>query len=128
MPPFHRLLLALLLLALAGCATVGGRPRPGADSAQVGTASFYARRFHGRTTASGVRYDSAKMLAAHRTLPFGTQVRVTNLENRRSVVVTVVDRGPFRRGRIIDVSRGAAAELGFVRRGLATVRLEVVRP
>ena len=128
MPRFPRLLLVTLLFGLAGCATVGGRPGPGADSAEVGTASFYARRFHGRTTASGVRYDPAKMLAAHRTLPFGTRVRVTNLENRRSVVVTVVDRGPFRRGRIIDLSRSAARELGFMREGLAEVRLEVLEP
>lgn len=128
MPRFPRLLVVTLLFGLAGCATVGGRPRPGADSAEVGTASFYARRFHGRTTASGVRYDPARMLAAHRTLPFGTRVRVTNLENRRSVVVTVVDRGPFRRGRIIDLSRSAARELGFVREGLAEVRLEVLEP
>jgi rare lipoprotein A len=128
MPRFARPLVVLLLLGLAGCATLGGRPRPGDDSAEVGTASFYARRFHGRTTASGVRYDPAKMLAAHRTLPFGTRVRVTNLENHRSVVVTVVDRGPFKRGRVIDLSRGAARELGFVREGLATVRLEVIEP
>lgn len=128
MPRFPRLLVVTLLFCLAGCATVGGRPRPGANSAEVGTASFYARRFHGRTTASGVRYDPAQMLAAHRTLPFGTRVRVTNLENRRTVVVTVVDRGPFRRGRIIDLSRSAARELGFVREGLAEVRLEVLEP
>ena len=127
MPRFTPSLVTLLMLGLAGCATLGARSRS-SDSAEVGTASFYARKFHGRTTASGVRYDPAKMMAAHRTLPFGTRVRVTNLENHRSVVVTVVDRGPYRRGRVIDLSRGAARELGFVRDGLATVRLEVLEP
>jgi len=128
MPRYTCSLITLLLLGLAGCATVGGRPQSSDDTTEVGTASFYARKFHGRTTASGVRYDPAKMLAAHRTLPFGTRVRVTNLGNHRSVVVTVVDRGPYRRGRVIDLSRGAARELGFVREGLATVRLEVLEP
>ena len=65
-----------------------------------------------------------RLVAAHRTLPFGTRVRVTNLSNDRSVIVRVIDRGPFIRGRIIDLSRAAAAQLGFLRRGITTVRLE----
>jgi len=117
----------LLALGLGGCATLGGRPPLDRDRPETGTASYYASRFHGRTTASGVRYDSGEMMAAHRTLPFGTRVRVTHVRNHRSVVVTVVDRGPFRRGRIIDLSRRAARELGFVHEGLATVRVEVVK-
>src|SRR5262245_30514457 len=123
-PSFRRLVATLALLA-AGCATLGGPPR---EPFQVGKASYYARRFHGRTTASGTRFDSAEMLAAHRTLPFGTKVRVTNLRNHRSVVVTVVDRGPLRKGRVIDLSRAAAKELGFVGAGITTVRLALIDP
>jgi len=93
----------------------------------VGFASFYASRFHGARTASGERYDETSMTAAHRTLPFGTRVQVTNLGNGRSVVVTITDRGPFARGRIIDVSRRAARRLDFVRDGTARVRLEVLQ-
>ncbi len=80
----------------------------------------------GRTTASGESFDPDRLTAAHRTLPFGTRVRVTNLENGRSVVVTITDRGPFRRGRVIDVSGRAARRLGFAAQGVARVRLDVL--
>jgi rare lipoprotein A len=90
----------------------------------VGRASFYHRSFEGRRTASGERYDRHRLTAAHRTLPFGSRVRVTNLENGHSVVVEVNDRGPFRKGRVIDVSEEAARELGFYRAGTARVRVE----
>ena len=93
---------------------------------EVGFASYYASRFHGNRTASGVRYDEEGMTAAHRTLPFGTRVRVTNLTNGRSVVVTITDRGPFAPGRIIDVSKGAARKLDFVRAGTARVRVKIL--
>jgi peptidoglycan lytic transglycosylase len=93
----------------------------------VGYASFYASRFHGGRTASGERYDERLLTAAHRSLPFGTRVQVTNLGNGRSVVVTITDRGPFARGRIIDVSRRAARRLDFVRDGTARVKLEVLQ-
>ncbi|MFX5839410.1 septal ring lytic transglycosylase RlpA family protein, partial [Acinetobacter baumannii] len=79
--------------------------------------------FHGRLTASGELHHRGEMTAAHRTLPFGTRVKVTNLKNKRSVVVTVNDRGPHKPGRIIDVSQAAARELGFLRPGLTGVRL-----
>ena len=124
-------LLAALLLA-AGCAgshpAIGSADGSRGGSEAVGFASFYAPEFHGRSTASGERYDSEGLSAAHRTLPFGTRVRVTNLQNGRSVVVTITDRGPFRRGRIVDVSRRAARDLGFLRAGVARVRLEVLSP
>jgi rare lipoprotein A len=94
--------------------------------AQTGTASYYARRFHGRRTASGEYYDERDLTAAHRGLPFGTLVRVTHLANDRQVVVRVNDRGPYTRGRILDLSRRAARELGFVGTGTAKVRLEVL--
>lgn len=91
-----------------------------------GSASYYAARFHGQRTASGERFDNTDMTAAHRTLPFGSLVRVTNPANGRSVVVRINDRGPFARGRMIDVSRAAAEELGLVARGHATVELALV--
>lgn len=104
-------------------------PAPSAPQETVlgrGSASYYAARFDGRRTASGERFDNAAMTAAHRTLPFGTLVRVTNLANGRSVIVRINDRGPFTRGRMIDVSHAAAEELGLIARGHATVELAVV--
>ena len=109
--------------------TVNGKryvPRADPNYRAVGIASWYGWHFHGRRTASGRRFNMFALTAAHRTLPFGTRVRVTNLANRRSIVVTVNDRGPFARGRIIDVSRRAAGDLGFRRAGTARVRVEVV--
>jgi rare lipoprotein A len=89
-------------------------------------ASYYGREFHGRRTASGERHDPQALTAAHRTLPLGTRVRVTNLASGRSVVLTINDRGPFRRGRVIDVSRRAARELGFLSAGVVRVRVEPI--
>jgi len=91
-----------------------------------GRASYYAQRFHGRKTASGERFSVQDFTAAHRTLPFGTTVRVTNLDNGREVVVRINDRGPHLRSRIIDVSLAAARELGLVGRGTAPVRIVAV--
>ena len=92
--------------------------------AQEGRASWYA---HTSRTASGERANPATLAAAHRTLPFGTQVKVENLRNGRSVVVRINDRGPFTKGRIIDVTRAAAEKLGFLAHGIAPVRLTVIR-
>ena len=117
-------LLLWLALAAAGCATI--RPATLERRDQVGLASYYARTHHGRRTASGERFDMQAMTAAHRTLPFGTRVRVTNLANGRRTVVRINDRGPFRRERIIDLSYAAARELGMAGRGITRVRLEVV--
>jgi rare lipoprotein A len=91
-----------------------------------GSASYYASKFNGRRTASGERFDNSDLTAAHRSLPFGSRVRVTNPANGRSVVVRVNDRGPFTRGRLIDVSRAAAEELGMVARGHADVELALI--
>jgi rare lipoprotein A len=88
-----------------------------------GLASFYGRKFHGRRTASGERFDMSDFTAAHRTLPFGSKVRVRNLRNGKEVVVRINDRGPFKKGRVIDVSRAAAEALDMVGRGLARVEL-----
>ena len=92
--------------------------------AQVGIASYYHPGLIGRLTANGERYSDLALTAAHRTLDLGTRVRVTNLENLRSVVVTVNDRGPYAKGRVIDLSRRAARLLGFVHEGVAKVRVE----
>lgn len=93
---------------------------------QTGKASFYADKFEGRRTASGVKYRHDKATAAHRTLPFGTKLRVTNLANNRSQIVTVNDRGPFVSGRIIDVSKSIAQKLDFIGQGVTDVVIEVV--
>ena len=91
-----------------------------------GSASWYGGQFHGRTTANGERYDMNGLTAAHRSLPFGTRVRVTNLRNGRSVTVRINDRGPYVGKRIIDLSRGAAQAVNMIRMGVALVRLEVL--
>jgi rare lipoprotein A len=109
---------------IVATAMAGGIGVAGAEPASRGHASFYS---HGTKTASGERYNPSGMTAAHRTLPFGTRVRVTDIRSKRSVVVRINDRGPFIKGRIIDVSRGAANELGLVGRGVAMVDLQVVQ-
>lgn len=90
-------------------------------ASQQGIASYYGQKFHGRKTASGERYDHNAMTAAHRTAPFGSQLRVTNLVNGRSVIVRVNDRGPWTRGRVVDISGAAARQLGMTGRGLTRV-------
>lgn len=95
---------------------------------QTGKASFYADKFEGVFTASGERYRRNKLTGAHKTLPFGTKVRVTNIENNQSVDVVINDRGPYVDGRVIDLSKEAAEKLGFVNKGLADVKLEVIDP
>lgn len=90
---------------------------------ETGTASYYGKGFHGRKTANGERFNMKAMTAAHRTLPLGTIVRVENLENHHFAVLKVNDRGPFIKGRILDVSQGAAKVLGFVRQGVTEVKV-----
>jgi rare lipoprotein A len=113
----------ILVAASLGCATTG--PLAGGRSEEVGLASYYGREHDGRRTASGEIFDMNEMTAAHRTLPFGTRVRVTDLANGRQVTVRINDRGPFRRGRIVDLSYAAARKLGIVGRGVARVRVAV---
>ena len=91
-----------------------------------GVASYYAQDFQGKQTSNGEIFDMNAFTAAHRTFPFGTKVRVTNLENNKTVVVRVNDRGPFKEGRIMDLSMGAAKEIDLIRTGTARVRLEVL--
>ena len=95
---------------------------------QIGTASWYGQTFQGKPTASGEPYEMYDMTAAHLTLPMGSYVKVTNLRNGKAVVVRVNDRGPIVPGRIIDLSYGAATALGYDKRGLQRVRLDVVKP
>lgn len=95
---------------------------------ETGAASWYGREMQGKATASGEPFDMHGLTAAHRTLPFGSVVRVTNLENFKSVKVKVNDRGPFVRNRVIELSYGAARELGFASQGTATVKIESVEP
>lgn len=124
-------------IALAGCS--GGRPAtrsaappptapapPAAPAPLEGTASFYGQWHHGRLTASGDVFDMNKLTAAHRTLPFGTRVRVTNLDNGRQVDVRINDRGPYSKRRILDLSRAAAKELRMIEAGVARVRIELL--
>jgi len=134
-----RALTAVALLAslgLGACHGQGARPQsptkprgneqPALPGMQVGMASWYGRELQGRKTASGERFDRRGMTAAHRTLKFGTRVRVTRLKNNRSVVVRINDRGPFSRSRIIDVSEAAARTLDMIDAGVSKVRIEVV--
>ncbi len=139
--PQRRVLLGLALLGVAACQAVppsppptppvATEPQPPASEPQLyrqeGRASWYGDAHHGRKTASGDRFDKNALTAAHRTLPLGSRVRVTNLENGRTVEVVVNDRGPFVNGRLIDLSEAAARALGFAEDGLARVRVEALR-
>lgn len=100
------------------------KPALKSASAQTGVASWYGDDWQGRITASGKPFDDRKLTAAHRTLPLNTRVRVTNLNSGRSVEVTIIDRGPYAEGRVIDLSKAAAMKLGMVKEGLVPVRIE----
>ncbi len=130
--------IAAAMLAIAALAAACGGPdkrggkRVGAATApagdvQHGLASWYGGRHHGGPTASGERFDKHAMTAAHRSFKMNTRVRVTNQRNGRSVIVRINDRGPFVRGRIIDVSEAAAAALGMKRAGVVPVKVERLR-
>jgi rare lipoprotein A len=117
--------LPALALLLSGCGTSPfGDGESGHGYRAEGKASYYGAKHHGKRTASGERFNQHALTAAHRTLPFGTRVKVTNLNNDRSVVVRINDRGPHIRGRIIDLSREAADRLGMLRAGVVRVRVE----
>jgi rare lipoprotein A len=116
-----------LLFILAGCATSRpSRVERIEGSALSGQASWYGRPHHGRRTSSGEIYDMNKLTAAHRTLPLGTRLLVTNRENGRTVEVRINDRGPFRRDRVLDLSYAAARQLGAVADGVIPVTFTVV--
>ncbi len=115
MKRYFLLVIFQLFIAFSICAQV-----------QTGKASFYADKFEGSPTASGEKYKHSKLTGAHRSLPFGTKVRVTNLANNESVEVVINDRGPFVENRVIDLSKSAAEKLGFINQGLADVKVEVI--
>ena len=113
-----------ILLCLYSCCCLLGGP---AARVQTGLASYYGADFHGRKTASGEIFDQWKLTCAHRDLPFGTRLKVTNLENKKSVIVRVNDRGPWVTGRIIDLSYAAAKQLGMIKNGVIKVRIEIIK-
>jgi rare lipoprotein A (peptidoglycan hydrolase) len=132
-------LTAAFLLGVCGCTAVSARlpsdrpdtrwepgPQPTANRPEVGLASWYGDYHHGQRTASGEVFDMRQLTAAHRTLPLGTRLRVTNLHNGRMVRVRVNDRGPYVPGRVLDLSREAARVLDMVERGVVPVRLDIV--
>jgi len=127
-----RLSFAAVILSLlqAACALpparVGVAAPASARAVQTGIASWYGPGFHGKATASGAIYDQNELTAAHQTLPLGTRVMVTNLQNGAALEVTINDRGPFAKGRILDLSYGAAQTLGAVEPGTIPVRIEVI--
>ncbi len=112
------------VVLVAGCSRVAVAPTPGKP--QTGVASWYGPGFHGQRTSSGAIYDQHGLTAAHQTLPLGTRVRVTNLDTGRWVDVDVNDRGPFAKGRIIDLSYEAARTIGMIGPGTARVRVDVL--
>ena len=130
--PFARLRLLVAGVALVGAACGRARARapvpaaPSLGAGETGLATWYGHPYHGRRSASGEIYDMEKLTAAHRTLPFGTRVAVTNLDNGRAVEVRVNDRGPFVAGRLLDLSESAARAIGGIGAGLIHVRIRVV--
>ena len=125
-----RTLVALLLMGFISACSIA--PKSGAGGkwvghTEAGQASYYADKFQNRKTANGEPYKAGRKTAAHRTLPFGSKVKVTNVRSGKSVVVRINDRGPFVRGRVIDLSRSAFASIGDVSAGLLNVRIEVIR-
>ncbi len=117
-----------ICLILAACAsTPRHSPHRHAGYTETGTASYYAMKYQHHKTASGERFNQSAFTAAHRTLPFGTRVRVTNLGNHKSVVVRINDRGPYVRGRIIDLSRAAFSRIGNTSDGVIKVRIRVLK-
>lgn len=126
MQTFSKLLVAAALSLSLSAPTIVSAHEVKATSTLAGVASWYGPGFHGRLTANGERYDMNGMTAAHKTLKFGTKVRVTNKNNGKSVVVRINDRGPYADKRIIDLSKGAANAIGMIASGTASVSVEVL--
>lgn len=115
---------ACLAFTIAATSFTMALPAPAAAAEWTGVASYYGPGFHGRTTANGERFDQNAMTAAHKTLPFGTRLKVTNPVTGKSVTVRINDRGPFHGNRVLDLSQGAAAAIGMVRAGVQRVRMQ----
>jgi rare lipoprotein A len=133
----RHLVYAIPVLALAACAAPSPPPPPSVQPMseekppeklfeQVGKASYYGEWHQGKPTASGEKFDMNDLTAAHRSLPLGTEARVTNLENGKAVDVVVNDRGPMIKGRVIDLSKKAAEKIGVAKKGVARVKVEVL--
>ena len=116
---YFRLSPVLFLCLMYGCA--------GSKFTEEGKASYYSNKLAGRKMANGEKYNPKKLTAAHKTLPFGTRLKVTNLETKKSVKVKVTDRGPFTPGRILDLSYSAADKLNIVKAGVAPIKLKVIK-
>lgn len=116
---FSFIIILFFALNLSALASGGGKT-------QTGTASWYGTKYHGRKSSNGEVYNKNKMTAAHPSLPFGTEVKVTNLSNNQSVIVRITDRGPFKARRIIDLSEAAARKIDMIRSGTATVKMEIL--
>jgi rare lipoprotein A len=114
------------MMLVSGCTSLEQTPTKESPPTTTGVASYYGDEFRGRVTASGERYDPAKLTAAHLSYPLGTRVRVTNIHNGRSVVVRINDRGPYKASRIIDLSARAAKEIGLLANGITKVSVQVV--
>src|SRR6478752_5097735 len=114
-----RILLISGMLWLAGCA--------GSRFTEEGKASYYSNKLEGKKMANGEKYNPRKLTAAHKTLPFGTRIKVTNLDTQKSVKVKVTDRGPFSPGRVLDLSYSAADKLDIIKTGVAPVKLKVIK-
>jgi rare lipoprotein A len=126
-------LVVLILVGLAAGTSFGNNPgnqpplnTKAAAKSETGIASYYGEKYHGRPTANGEIFNMHELTAAHPKLKFGTKVKVTHLANQRAVTVRINDRGPFVKGRVIDLSQAAATELQMVRAGLAEVKIEIV--
>jgi rare lipoprotein A len=128
--PSRAILIAFAIVSLQSCAT--RKPvraiTPSIGARQTGIASWYGHPYHGRATASGEIYDMERATAAHKSFAFGTWVRVDNLDNGKRTEVRINDRGPFKRGRIVDLSRAAARKIDMIGPGTAKVRLTVIAP
>jgi len=125
---FQGFLCILILFTLLECSTVPTKRDSNWDGyTESGKASYYAMKFQSKKTASGELYDRAKKTAAHRKLPFGTKVRVTNIKNSKSVIVKINDRGPFVKGRIVDLSSSAFNRIANLDVGVIEVKIEVIR-
>lgn len=127
-PPYlFPLLLLSTLLMIQACGIYRGPVYRGQKPIDDGVASWYGPKFHGRQTANGERYDMYAFTAAHRTLPFNTHVKVVNLDNGKSTVVRINDRGPYAKNRVIDLSKAAAQRIGMIGNGTAHVALYVIK-
>ena len=123
----HALGAAVIIVSMLVASSQGvAHPRGPVTETISGAASWYGPKFHGRTTASGEPFDMHDLTAAHPTLPFGTQVRVTNQKNGKSVIVRINDRGPFVKNRVLDLSRKAAQLIGLIQSGVGRVKIEVL--